>query len=816
MSESNTQLNRRQRRQNAANTTSRRGRGGGGRGRGGRGRGGGSRGRGGPPHRRKKWNALDRDQREIDELEKRVHAEAPAPGTNPLAEDLNRKRKHAELEAVSKAASKAASKASSSSSSSSSQSEQKDKAEKGVNPRLFSTLALSQRTLKALERKKFTRMTDIQRAAIPHALAGRDVLGAARTGSGKTIAFLVPILEILYRNGWNQMDGLGALIISPTRELAMQIFEVLRDIGCNHEISAGIVIGGKFLDTEQARIGGMNILVATPGRLLQHMEQTRHFDTSNLKVLVLDEADRILDMGFQETLNGILDALPKERQTLLFSATQTKSVKSLARLSLKQPEYISVHESDEISTPRMLTQHYMVMDAPKKFDLMYSFIRTHLRSKTIVFVSSCKQVRYLWEMYRRMQPGISLMALHGKMNQMKRMDIYYKFLESPDAVLFATDIAARGLDFPNVNWVVQFDCPDTPETYIHRVGRTARYRSAGHALMILQPSEIAMVAQLKSRRVPLSKVKPDASKWQPVSQRFGSFLAEDNNLKYLAQKAFISYVRSVYLMSDKTVFDVSKLPTKELAAAMGLPGAPRIKFLKRRHKQKNMPHKLRDVLHPEQKSSSTSTLGMSRVERLLKRKNANVLASERERLRADDDDDSEDELLTVRKVHDPAQESFVELSKEEFSKMSRKQRRLYRNMIKQRTGEDIGGSDEEVETAEAGTVGLEELAEYQKKITAEVDMHDVSDKIRDRERVREMHRQARYERRGMPTHLRAAAATLSAAVPEQQDTSDDENDDESNVSGSEQEESPPARKKRKTRATIDDQEALALKLLGAE
>lgn len=177
-------------------------------------------------------------------------------------------------------------------------------------------------------------MTDIQRAAIPHALYGRDILGAARTGSGKTLSFCVPLIELLYRKQWTQDSGLGALIISPTRELALQIFQELRKVGQYHNFSAGVITGGKELLEEKLRINNMNILVCTPGRLLQHMDQTVGFDTSNTQMLVLDEADRILEMGFADTLNAILNNLPKQRQTLLFSATQTKSIKDLARLNL--------------------------------------------------------------------------------------------------------------------------------------------------------------------------------------------------------------------------------------------------------------------------------------------------------------------------------------------------------------------------------------------------------------------------------------------------------------------------------------------------
>ncbi|RQM28571.1 hypothetical protein B5M09_011104 [Aphanomyces astaci] len=256
----------------------------------------------------------------------------------------------------------------------------------------FDMMPLSISTKNGLKRGKFAKPTKIQIGTIPHALAGRDILAAAKTGSGKTLAFLIPMLEKLFRQRWDVEDGVGALVISPTRELAMQIFEVLRSIGKSHTFSAGLVIGGKNFQEEQYRIIKMNILVATPGRLLQHMEQTANFELSNLQVLILDEADRILDMGFSNQLTAIIGYLPSERQTMLFSATQTKSIKDLARLSLNEPEYVAVHEKSTSATPSGLVQNYMVCDVGQKLDVLFSFIKSHLKQKTIVFVSTCRQV----------------------------------------------------------------------------------------------------------------------------------------------------------------------------------------------------------------------------------------------------------------------------------------------------------------------------------------------------------------------------------------------------------------------------------------
>ncbi|TNY24310.1 ATP-dependent RNA helicase dbp-4 [Rhodotorula diobovata] len=467
----------------------------------------------------------------------------------------------------------------------------------------FSQLPLSSQTLAGLTSAYYSRMTDIQQRSLPLALKGKDVLGAARTGSGKTLAFLIPILEVLLRKRWGPQDGLGALVISPTRELAVQIFEVLRKIGHQHQFSAGLVIGGKNLKDEQDRLSRMNILVATPGRLLQHMDQTLGFECDHLQLLVLDEADRILDMGFSASLNAIIANLPRSRQTLLFSATQTKSVKDLARLSLKDPEYVAVRESgagakgkgkaedggegeggdegDEAveEVPKNLEQHYMVVDLPAKLDLLWSFIKTHLFTKTIVFLSSGKQVRFVYENFRHMRPGVPLMHMHGKQKQMQRLEIYQRFVSSKHAVLFATDVAARGLDFPAIDWVVQVDAPEDVETYIHRVGRTARYQAKGKALLFLLPSEEdGFVKRLEAKRIEVNKIKANDKKKQTIRSQLQSAAFQFPEIKFLAQRAFISYVRSIHLQKDKSVFKLDALPLDEYAASLGLAGAPKIKF----------------------------------------------------------------------------------------------------------------------------------------------------------------------------------------------------------------------------------------------
>ena len=450
----------------------------------------------------------------------------------------------------------------------------------------FEDLPISAATKAGLERAQYTVMTAIQRRTIPLALTGRDVLGAAKTGSGKTLSFLLPMVEALYRERWTGMDGVGALVITPTRELAMQIFEELKKVGAQHSFGAALLTGGKNVRYEKEHIYGKAILICTPGRLLQHMDETPSFNCDNLRVLILDEADRCLDLGFRAVMNSIIENLPPGRQTLLFSATQTKRVKDLARLSLEDPEYVSVHDDAAVSTPNRLEQSYVVCGAQDKMSLLWSFIKTHLKSKTLVFLSTCKQVQFFHEVFRQLRPGVPLRMLHGNMKQTKRMVTFKEFCAADQMALFATDVASRGLDFPAVDWVLQVDCAEDVAQYIHRVGRTARFTSRGKAMLMLCPSEKeGMLSLLREAKVPIRMTQINPNRTQRIENTVRALMSKDLQLKDLAQIALVTYLKSVHLNKNKEVFDVTKFPAAETALSWGLPTAPRIRFLRKQRRQ---------------------------------------------------------------------------------------------------------------------------------------------------------------------------------------------------------------------------------------
>ncbi|KAF8446471.1 P-loop containing nucleoside triphosphate hydrolase protein [Terfezia claveryi] len=532
---------------------------------------------------------------------------------------------------------------------------------------LFSELPLTEETARGLKDSHFTTLTAIQKKSLPLALKGRDILGAAKTGSGKTLAFLVPVLEVLYRKKWTQMDGLGALIISPTRELATQIFEVLRQIGRYHAFSAGL----------KERISRMNILVCTPGRIMQHMSEAAGFDTDNLQILVLDEADRCLDMGFKSTLDAIIKYLPRDRQTLLFSATQTQSLSDLARLSLKDPEYVGVHDKATTATPTTLKQFYITTPLPQKLDILYSFLRAHLTKKILVFLSSCKQVRFVYETFRKLHIGIPLLHLHGKQKQTARQEITTRFSEATKTCLFATDIVARGLDFPAVDWVIQVDCPEDSATYIHRVGRTARMNKDGSAVLFLCPSEVeGFKKKLGAKKVPIMENKVSQKSMQSIQKHLQAMCFKDPTLKYLGQKAFVSYTKSIYIQKDKETFDLDKLPLEEYAQSLGLPGQPNVVRKKGENggasnqEVKELKNKSRRMMKEVEMAESSESEAdkeegeegkkkgkkkqevRTKYDRMFERKNQTVLADHYNKLIADPilGDKDGDEFLSVKRV----------------------------------------------------------------------------------------------------------------------------------------------------------------------
>ncbi|KAH9921967.1 DEAD-domain-containing protein [Epithele typhae] len=441
----------------------------------------------------------------------------------------------------------------------------------------FSELGLSDNTMKALEEMGFKTMTPVQEKSIPPLLAGKDVLGAARTGSGKTLAFLIPAVELLHRLKFKPRNGTGIIVISPTRELALQIFGVAKDLMAHHSQTFGIIMGGANRRDEETKLQkGVNLLIATPGRLIDHLEGSKGFVFRNLKGLIIDEADRILEVGFEEQMKKIINVLPSEgRQSMLFSATQTRKVSDLARMSLRPgPLYVDVDKTEETSTVATLSQGYVVCPSDRRFLLLFTFLKKNMKKKVIVFFSSCNSVKYHSELLNYID--VPVLELHGKQKQQKRTTTFFEFCNAESGILLCTDVAARGLDIPRVDWIIQYDPPDDPRDYIHRVGRTARAGKVGKSLLFLLPSELGFLRYLKEAKVPLNEFDFPANKIQNVQTQLEHLLEKNYYLYNSAKDGFRSYLQAYASYSLKQIYDVNKLDLAKVGKAFGFKVPPRV------------------------------------------------------------------------------------------------------------------------------------------------------------------------------------------------------------------------------------------------
>eukprot|EP00884_Botryococcus_braunii_P014671 jgi/Botrbrau1/23204/Bobra.0041s0048.1 len=439
----------------------------------------------------------------------------------------------------------------------------------------FRALDLCEPTQEAIQEMGYKHMTEVQARTIPRLLEGKDLLVAAKTGSGKTLAFLIPCVELLRAVRFKAVNGTGVIVISPVRELAMQIYEVARYLMKNHSQSHGLVMGGR----ESAGGGGAadegrQPAVATPGRLLDHLTKTQGFVYHNLKCLVMDEADRILDDGFEDELRQIIAKLPKNRQTMLFSATQTTKVEDLARISFKhKPVYVGIHDRQVAATREGLEQGYCVVPCEKRFLLLFTFLKKNLNKKVMVFFSSCASVKYHAELLNFID--LPVKDIHGKQKQQRRTTTFMEFCKAEKGILLCTDVAARGLDIPAVDWIVQYDPPDDPREYIHRVGRTARGRDGrGRALLMLLPEELGFLKYLKDARVPLNEYEFPVQKIANVQSQLEKLVSNNYYLHTSARDAYRSYVLAYNSHRLKNIFNVHLLDLKAVAKSLGFTNPP--------------------------------------------------------------------------------------------------------------------------------------------------------------------------------------------------------------------------------------------------
>jgi len=360
----------------------------------------------------------------------------------------------------------------------------------------FTQLGLSPVLCRPLARRGYTRPTDIQAGAIPVVLEGRDVMARAQTGTGKTAAFALPILDrLLVRAPRGRIAARTprALVLTPTRELALQVHEALRTYGAAVGVRSAAIFGGVPMPPQiRALAQGVHVVVATPGRLLDHLER-RTIDLSGIEILTLDEADRMLDMGFLPPLKRIISALPRQRQTLLFSATIAPEVKSLAARFMQSPVAIEVAPPNSVAPTVVHRVHPVAQE--RKRELLVQLLGEDRRRQTLVF---CRTKHGSNRLCRQLEAeGFRAAAIHGNKSQAARTRALDDFKAGRVTVLVATDIAARGLDIVQLPLVVNFELPMVAEDYVHRVGRTGRAGSPGHAVSLVSGGERSLLADIQ-------------------------------------------------------------------------------------------------------------------------------------------------------------------------------------------------------------------------------------------------------------------------------------------------------------------------------
>lgn len=363
----------------------------------------------------------------------------------------------------------------------------------------FKDLGVIDVLCEACKSVKWQTPSKIQQEAIPVALQGRDVIGLAETGSGKTGAFALPILQALLENPQRYF----ALILTPTRELAYQISEQFEALGAGIGVKCAVIVGGMDMMSQALTLAKKpHIIIATPGRLVDHLTNTKGFNLKALKFLVMDEADRILNMDFEVEVDKILKVIPRERRTFLFSATMTKKVQKLQRASLVNP--VKVEVSTKYKTVDQLQQYYIFIPVKYKDVYLVHVLNEMAGNSFMIFCSTCANTIKTALMIRNL--GMSAVPLHGQMSQNRRLAALTKFRAKNRSILISTDVASRGLDIPHVDVVINFDIPTHSKDYIHRVGRTARAGRSGKAITFVTQYDVELyqrIEHLIGKKLPL-------------------------------------------------------------------------------------------------------------------------------------------------------------------------------------------------------------------------------------------------------------------------------------------------------------------------
>ncbi|KAI0566902.1 RNA helicase [Gracilaria domingensis] len=567
-------------------------------------------------------------------------------------------------------------------------------------------------------------MTPVQATAIPPLLTCKDVCVQAETGSGKTLSFLIPIAQEMLKKKTKPSKRIFALVILPTRELASQVHAVACTLFDNipGDVRPVPLVGGADSSSAgpDAKYKDHRLIIATPGRLAAALESNElHYNT--LEMLILDEADRLLDMGFSVTLTSILTRLPRQRRTGIYSATQTEEVISLARAGLRNPVRVVVKVASvegKRVVPASLSSYYDIVPQGERLARLIDIVARE-EGKFIVYFLTCACVEY----YRRLPLNLMLscakkninrgdqheiesqsaerpfIALHGKMNQHRRDRNLARFVESEQGVLFCTDVAARGIDIPDVDWVVQFDAPQEPDAYVHRVGRTARLGRDGRSMIFLAASEESYVDFLKIRKCPTVKFELSESinVLEDVKRVVREATLSDRAILEASELAFLSYIRAYKEHRCRYLFKLDELDINSAADSFGLLRLPRFyefKKLRSKIKPRGEGVNIREIKFKDKQKEAARQRKISEAqERSTERIEKAARKGKKRKRKAKANDNNERKAKEKGMVRVNQAQYEISDDEEDFSFEAMQLRKLKRGKITEETFDRLTGQD---------------------------------------------------------------------------------------------------------------------------
>ena len=446
-----------------------------------------------------------------------------------------------------------------------------------MNISSFRDLNLLPLIQKKLENLGFKKITKIQKICIPPALKNFDVIGSARTGSGKTLCFVLPIFQKFFISAWNNSDSIFSVIITPVRELCLQLFHFFDKFNLIASSMVGLLIGKKIFN-EKILKKKLILIIATPGYLLNTIFAFPFLNFDSTKILTIDEADKLLDIGFKKFFDILNRHLPRKKQNLIFSATINSKLKNLTRININNPIYGYIKENNKISkefskekypdVSKKNFQFYSVLKN-RKIDILFSFVISHSQRKLLVFFSTKKQVKFYYYILKKLCNNLNLFFIFGEMKQSRRVTNFVGFSRSKTGILLTTDLMARGIDFKLIDWVLQFDCPENIEVYLHRIGRTGRSSDLGNSLLLLKTNEIKFLEQLKKHFLKIYKLKLNFNQITKISEKL-KILTKKKKFRKIAHDAFYSYIRFLILQKNKKTFDIRKFDWHATAMDFGI------------------------------------------------------------------------------------------------------------------------------------------------------------------------------------------------------------------------------------------------------